>query len=140
MHAAGVALTIAAVAGMEITTSFPAYSAPQASKPKRPTSQSMMSFSEDVLPVFVGRCVSCHQPNGEGTEKSGLDLTTYAGLMKGTKYGPMVIPGDPDSSNLMLLLDWRASPELRMPHGKKQLSSCDRNAIRSWIRQGAKNN
>ena len=34
----------------------------------------------------------------------------------------MVIPGDPESSNLMLLLDWRASPELRMPHGKKQLN------------------
>jgi mono/diheme cytochrome c family protein len=141
MLAAGAALAIAALAGMEITTSSsPAYCAPQASQPKRTTSQAMMSFSEDVLPVFVGRCVSCHQPSGEGTEKSGLDLTTYAGLMKGTKYGPMVIPGDPDSSNLMLLLDWRASPELRMPHGKKQLSSCDRNAIRSWIRQGAKNN
>ena len=70
----------------------------------------------------------------------GLDLTSYAGVMKGTKFGPMVIPGDPESSNLMLLLDWRASPELRMPHGKKQLSSCDRNAIRSWIREGAKDN
>ena len=38
-----------------------------------------------------------------------LDLTTYDGLMKGTKHGPMVIPGDPDSSNLMWLLDWRAT-------------------------------
>jgi hypothetical protein len=52
----------------------------------------------------------------------------------------MVIPGDPDSSNLMRLLDWRASPELRMPHGKKKLSTCDRDAIRTWIRQGAPNN
>jgi hypothetical protein len=31
----------------------------------------------------------------------------------------MVIPRDPESSNLMLLLDWRAAPELRMPHSKK---------------------
>ena len=99
-----------------------------------------MSFREDVVPIFVGRCVSCHQPNGEGTAKSGLDLTSYAGVMKGTKFGPMVIAGDPESSNLMLLLDWRASPDLRMPHGKKQLSSCDRNAIRAWIREGAKDN
>jgi hypothetical protein len=52
----------------------------------------------------------------------------------------MVIPGDPDSSNLMRLLDWRVAPSLRMPHSKKQLSVCDRNAIRSWIRQGAKDN
>jgi len=27
-----------------------------------------------------------------------------------------------------------------MPHGKKQLSTCDRSTIRTWIRQGAKDN
>jgi hypothetical protein len=30
--------------------------------------------------------------------------------------------------------------QMRMPHGKKKLSICDRNAIRAWIREGAKNN
>ena len=100
-----------------------------------------VSFQEDVLPVFVGRCVSCHAPpNGEGFQASGLDLTSYEGVMAGTKYGPMVIAGSPDSSNLMRLLDWRTSAALRMPHNKKQLSSCDRSAIRQWIRQGAKDN
>lgn len=98
------------------------------------------SFSEDVFPIFKGRCIDCHQPGGDGYEKSGLDLSTYAGVMKGTKYGPMVIPGRPEVSNLMRLLDWKASPELRMPHGKKKLSTCDRDAIRHWIREGAKNN
>ena len=98
------------------------------------------SFAEDVFPIFKGRCIDCHQPGGEGFDKSGLDLSTYEGLMKGTKFGPMVIPRDPNTSNLMWLLDWQASPQLRMPHGKKQLSSCDRNAIRAWIREGARNN
>ena len=98
------------------------------------------SFAEDVFPIFKGRCVDCHRPGGGGYEASGLDLTTYEGLMKGTKHGPMVIPGDPDSSNLMWLLDWRASPELRMPHGTKKLSTCDRTEIRRWIQEGAKNN
>jgi mono/diheme cytochrome c family protein len=99
------------------------------------------SFTEDVLPVFLGRCVSCHSaPTGEGFQASGLDLTSYKGVMAGTKFGPMIIPGDPDSSNLMRLLDWRTSAQLRMPHNRKQLSSCDRNAIRAWIRQGARDN
>ena len=101
---------------------------------------SEVSFSEDVFPIFKGRCVDCHQPGGDGYEKSGLDLTTYEGLMKGTKYGTMVDPGTPETSNLIRLLDWRAAPALRMPHGKKRLSTCDRDAIRHWIRQGAKNN
>jgi mono/diheme cytochrome c family protein len=139
--AAGAALAVVAAVGMTLTTSSPAYcqAAPKAA-PKAQTSQSKKSFREDIVPIFKGRCESCHQPGGEGAQKSGLDLTSYAGVMKGTKFGPMVIPGDPDSSNLMRLLDWRAAPELRMPHGKKQLSSCDRNDIRAWIREGAKDN
>ena len=99
-----------------------------------------MSFKEDVFPIFVGRCIQCHQPGVEDFETHGLDLSTYEGTMKGNKLGPMVIPGDPDTSNLIWLLDWKASPELRMPHGKKRLSRCDRDAIRAWIKQGAKDN
>jgi hypothetical protein len=98
------------------------------------------SFATDVFPIFKGRCISCHEPGAAGYEKSGLDLSTYEGVMKGTKIGKMVIPGDPETSNLMWLLDWRASAELRMPHGKKKLSICDRDAIRAWIREGALNN
>jgi len=98
------------------------------------------SFAEDVFPIFKGRCVGCHAPGQEGFEKSGLDLTSYEGVMKGTKFGPMVVPKDADSSNLVWLLDWRGSLQTRMPHGKKKLSTCDRNAIRTWIREGAKNN
>ena len=102
--------------------------------------EEIVSFKEDILPLLKWRCASCHEPGGSGYEKSGLDLTSYAGVMKGTKFGTMVIPREPESSNLMLLLDWRVSPALRMPHGKKQLSSCDRSSIRTWIRQGAKDN
>ena len=67
-------------------------------------SSAVVSFQEDVFPILKGRCVECHRPAGQGYEKSGLDLTTYEGLMKGTKYGSMVEPGNPDMSNLMLLL------------------------------------
>jgi mono/diheme cytochrome c family protein len=102
--------------------------------------QEKMSFTDDVMPILVGRCFSCHKPGGQGTEKIGLDLSTYEGVMKGTKSGRMVIPGDPESSNLMWLLDWRGAPETHMPLGKKKLSTCDRDAIRAWIREGAKNN
>jgi Planctomycete cytochrome C len=108
--------------------------------PSACAAEDIVSFKDDILPLLKWRCASCHESGGAGHEKSGLDLTSYAGVMKGTKFGPMVVPRDPESSNLMLLLDWRASPALRMPHGKKQLSSCDRGSIRTWIRQGAKDN
>ncbi len=128
----GAATTLAVAALIGVGIAIPVREACAAPTPT--------SFAEDVFPIFKGRCVSCHQPGGAGYEKSGFDLTSYAGLMKGTKFGPMVVPRDAQASNLMWLLDWRASPELRMPHGKKKLSTCDRDAIRTWIQEGAKNN
>ena len=121
--------------GVGLATSVGILNAPNAC-----AAEEIVSFKEDILPLFKWRCASCHEPGGAGYEKSGLDLTSYAGVMKGTKFGTMVVPREPESSNLMLLLDWRAAPALRMPHGKKQLSSCDRSTIRTWIRQGAKDN
>src|SRR3974390_445593 len=86
--------------------------------------QAKTSFADDVMPIFVGHCFSCHQPGGRGNEKSGLDLSTYEGVMRGTKFGRMVIPGDADASNLMWLIEWRGAPETHMPLGKKKLSTC----------------
>ncbi|MBI5164423.1 MAG: hypothetical protein HY985_11035 [Magnetospirillum sp.] len=99
-----------------------------------------VSFAEDVFPILQTRCQACHVPGAEGTAKSGLDLTGYDGLMKGTKHGAMVVAGDPLTSNLMVLIDGRADKSLQMPHGRKKLSQCDRDLIRKWIKQGAKNN
>ena len=93
-----------------------------------------------IYPIIQIRCLECHQPQGEGYKKSGLDLRTYEGLMKGTKFGPMVIPGDAFMSNLIVLIDGRAASGLRMPHGKKKLSSCDKDLFRNWVNQGARNN
>ncbi len=99
-----------------------------------------LSYSQDIAPIFRGWCVSCHQPGGEGYERSGLDLRTYQGLMKGTKFGPMIIPGQPDISNLIVLIDGRASPTIRMPYKHKPLPDCLRQNIWTWIFQGAKDN
>jgi mono/diheme cytochrome c family protein len=97
-----------------------------------------LSYSEDIAPVFRGWCVSCHQPGGEGFEKSGFDLRTYEGLMKGTQYGPMVIAGKPDESNIVRLINGDA--KISMPFHHKPLPGCVRQNIWSWIFEGAKNN
>ena len=100
--------------------------------------QGKISFAEDIVPIFKGYCVSCHQSGGEGLSTSGLDLTSYDGVMKGTKFGPMIIPGQPDNSNIIVLIEGRA--KIRMPYGHKALPNCLRNQIWTWIFQGAKNN
>ena len=100
--------------------------------------QAQISYAEDIAPIFKGWCASCHQPGGQGYNASGLDLTGYDGLMKGTKFGPMVLPGQPDSSNLIVLIEGRA--KIQMPYGHKPLPACLRQNIWTWIFQGAKNN
>jgi hypothetical protein len=99
-----------------------------------------VSFEEDVFPILELRCLECHQPGGAGYESSGLDLRTYEGLMKGTEHGPMVTPGNALESNLLAVIDRRTSPEIWMPHERKQLSKCERQALRFWVMQGARDN
>ncbi len=100
----------------------------------------VVSWKLDVQPILQARCVECHKPGGAGTEASGLDLTSYKGLMAGTKHGPIVIPGDTLSSNLLVLVEGRADPKVRMPHGQRPLLKQQIDIIRLWIKQGAKDN
>ncbi len=105
-----------------------------------PGAAAQVSFKEDVFPIIELRCLGCHQPGGKGYERSGLDLRTYEGLMKGTKYGSMITPGSWVESNLLAVIDRRTAPETWMPHNKKQLSECERLTLRRWVMQGARNN
>jgi len=99
-----------------------------------------VSFKEDVFPIIEIRCLECHQSGGEGYETSGLDMSSYEGLMKGTKNGPMITPGNAVDSNLLAVIDRRTSSEIWMPHEGKQLSKCERQAFRFWVLQGAQDN
>lgn len=99
-----------------------------------------VSFKLDVLPILNSRCAECHAPGGDGYKKSGYDLTTYEGVMAGTKYGPMVIAGDPMSSNLVRLVAGKAAPELRMPHNQRPLLDPQIKILSDWVKEGAKDN
>jgi mono/diheme cytochrome c family protein len=103
-----------------------------------------VSFKKDIQPIFNDYCVSCHRPtqDSKGYVKSGLDLTSYEGLMKGTKFGKVVIPGDSEASTLSKLLTG-TNKGLKMPMGLNAAGTLDRQyilAIRKWVKQGAKNN
>lgn len=104
------------------------------------SSEPEISYAQDVKPVLDKNCLECHQENGAGTLASGFDMSSFDGLMKGTHHGPMVIPGDPEGSNLIVLIEGRADPSISMPHGKDSISDTDIQMIRSWVSQGAKNN
>lgn len=99
-----------------------------------------VSFKGDVFPIIHARCLECHRPGGDGYEKSGLDLTSYEGLMKGTKFGSIVVPGDAFTSNLNVLVEGRADASIRMPHKAKKLRTREIRTLKTWVNQGAMNN
>jgi len=100
-----------------------------------------VSYSQDVKPILDKFCIECHQPGGKGMETSGFNMTSYEGLMEGTRFGPMVIASDAEGSNMLVLMEGRADPSISMPHGKREsVSKQGIETIRLWIDQGAKNN
>jgi hypothetical protein len=100
-----------------------------------------VSFHRDVYPILQANCHQCHlPPDGEGYRMTGLNMQTYADLMRGTRYGPVVIPGDSRHSILTMLVEGRADPSMRMPHDKAPLGYQDIEILDRWIDQGAQNN
>jgi mono/diheme cytochrome c family protein len=99
-----------------------------------------VSFKNQVQPILKKYCAECHTGSGAGTQKSGFALDSYQSLMKGTKFGPVVIPGSAVSSSLYRLVSGAVDPSIRMPHGKETLSRADISLIEAWIDQGAKDN
>jgi len=107
-----------------------------------------VSFKDDVTPILVSNCLLCHV-GGEGSEKSGFSLQSYDSLMKGTKFGPVIVPGDGESSTLYRLIAQKVEPEIQMPPHHDESLAVGRldpltpeqvETIKMWIDQGAKNN
>jgi len=85
-------------------------------------------FERQIAPLLARRCLECHsgpQPKGK------LDLTTRAGLLKGGRGGPAVIPGASKASEL-----WTRVAAGEMPP-KKPLPDAEKKLLQAWIEQGA---
>ena len=100
-----------------------------------------VSFNADVQPILQARCIECHEPGQAGYEASQLRLASYDDLMQGTRYGPVVVPGDSLNSALMILVEGRADPSIKMPHGDVRPPTFGEiEILKAWVEQGAQNN
>lgn len=102
--------------------------------------ESKVSFSQDVQPILQKHCVECHLDGGAGFKASGFLVESYDSVMKGTKFGPVIVPGDSISSSLYRLVAGEVDKSIRMPHGKNPISDGEIATIETWIAQGANNN
>jgi mono/diheme cytochrome c family protein len=89
-----------------------------------------LTYQATIGPLFQTKCAVCH---GTGGGQKELDLTSYAGVLKGGASGPAIVPSDPQGS----LLVQKQSGE--QPHFS-QLSADELALIMDWIAAGAPEN
>lgn len=94
------------------------------------------TYAKNIQPIFNDYCVKCHGPS---LSENGLRLDSYAGVMKGTQYGAVIVPGSPSTSALVSVIQGTAAASIQMPHGAKPLASQDVQNIILWIQAGAPN-
>ncbi len=94
--------------------------------------QAPVSFYKEVRPILEQRCQVCHSSEKDRNE---LALTSYAGIQKGGKSGPAIVPGRPEES---LLIKQISGDKPQMPKVGSPLQAREVELIRLWISQGAK--
>ncbi|WP_111670020.1 c-type cytochrome domain-containing protein [Algoriphagus litoralis] len=92
-------------------------------------------FEHLVQPILESKCIACHK---EGKIKGELRMDQLAGLQKGGKNGPFVIPGDLDKSLLIQRINLPMEEKEHMPpKNKAQLTEEEIEILELWVAAGA---
>lgn len=103
--------------------------------PVQSNAQGKVTFQEHVLPVVEAHCAKCHNAD---KQKGDLDLTSYAGVLKGGGTGAVVQSGVPDSSKLLRVVTHDEEPT--MPPNRPKLGDKEIEVFRRWIQDGLLDN
>jgi WD40 repeat protein len=97
--------------------------------------QQPASYAKDVRPFLARYCLECHNAK---SLKGGLDLETFKGLQAGSDNGPVLVPGKPDGSPLVLLAEGKKSPRMPPQKAQRHPRPEEVRVLRAWVAAGAK--
>ena len=89
------------------------------------------TFVDNALPVLRQRCGSCHNPD---KKTAGLDVTSYASILRGGGSGEVITPGDAAGSHLFRVANHDDEP--KMPPDAPPIPEAERQVLKSWIDGG----
>ena len=93
-----------------------------------------VDYNTEVKPIFNKSCITCH---GGVKRQGGFSLLFRTDALAKNKSGkPAIIPGNPDSSELIKRLTLK-DPEERMPYKHPTLSQKEITTLKNWIKEGA---
>jgi len=91
-------------------------------------------FATDIKPILEDRCVNCHNratlPDRTSFESGELAL-------EGDKQGPVIIPGNPNGSRMMVAVSAPDIHEQAMPPVSVRVSEKEAALFARWIEEGA---
>ncbi len=94
-------------------------------------SDTLEFFETRIRPLLAENCFVCHTT----TRLGGLDMKSREALLKGGNSGPAIIPGQPEQSLLIQVVEYK-HPRLKMPPAGK-LKDGDIAALAAWVKSGA---
>ncbi len=100
-----------------------------------PAAKETIDFVRDIQPIFAKHCLACHGPT---KQRGGLRLDDGSAAGKGGNSGPILVPGKPAESRLLILVSGLDSDLVMPPKEKAPLGKADLGRLRAWIEQGAK--
>lgn len=94
------------------------------------------SFNREIRPI-LSRCLACHGPDARA-RAADLDLADRDDAIRDRRGGPVIVPGNPESSSLLARISSH-DPDLVMPPpgAGEPLSATERETLRAWIAAGA---
>jgi len=98
------------------------------------SAQSPPSYAKQVRPFLTKYCLECHNAK---TQKGTLSLETFKAMMEGSDSGPVVVPGQPDKSKLVLLTERKDKPSMPPAKAKFQPTKEEVALLRAWVKAGA---
>ncbi len=90
-----------------------------------------VTYIDNLLPVLRQRCGSCHNPDKKA---GGLDVTSYAAIMRGGGSGEVITPGNASGSYLYRVANHDDEP--KMPPDSPPIPEAERQLLRAWIDGG----
>lgn len=128
-------LTLAALAAAPLARAQDAGATPAAPAPEgtEKVNTEKVDFEKQIRPLLRDHCVKCH---GADKQKGDLRLDLRRFVFQGEGEDP-IVPGKPDESVLIELIELPADDPDVMPAEGEKLSAAQIALLRQWISEGA---
>ena len=96
-----------------------------------------LQFDRDIRPILSDKCFACHGPD-PAVRQADLRLDTKEGAFSAPSGYPIIVPGEPENSELVLRIthediDQRMPPQI----SNRQPTQEDIDTLIQWIAEGA---